>query len=433
MIYILISTIGLYIISAGLLEVDLFFGLVFPLANKSIYFIFGLFIILFFLVSFKTNFKFVKLPVELILIFFSYFLFIVLEAIASIGGGVGTKTMETIIIHAIISTMTVILVYNYCYFKMSKIGDPFTYFVKPYIYFSVYIALTGIIAWILITFLIVDPLEWLLPEGLFKQDTASFKLKGHVINTMPYGLGLVRFGQGGIDIQNLIEFLVFIPRASGLAREPHMMAIFLTPALFLIPFIFDSKENRSFIKFSRLILITFLLVLFSGTNLIILSSFVLLYFVRSLFIVNRHISTTTKLLVLSVIFITLFVLIVESNILNKIKSLSVSNTLNFLFGNLNNITMWGTPYYTQISRGLFSLLAQLLHLSIFAFLLFKNIFSRNVYFIPLFAPMYVLMHSMKTYQHLGFDPFYIFNMFILVMIIDRLKKENKKNYILSNT
>jgi len=432
MIYILISVIGYYIISAGLLEVDLFFGLVFPLANRSIYFIFGLFIILLFLVNIQTNFKYIRLPVEFMLIFFSYFLFIILEGFSSIGG-VGTGEMVNIIIHTIISTITVILVYNYCYFKMHKRGDPLIYFIKPYFFFSIYIALTGTIAWLLVTFLIVDPQAWLLPENLLKHDVTSLSVKGHAVYTMPFGLGLVLSGMGGIDIKDFIGFTFFAPRASGLAREPHMMAMFVTPALFLIPLLFDSRKNRSFIKFSRLVIIIFLLVVFSGANIIILLSFVFLYMVRSLFIVNRQILTKRKLLISIVTFITLYLIIMGSNIPSKFKVMSAYTNIDSLFGNIDNITIFGAPYYTQISRGLFSLLAQLLHLSIFGFLLIKNFFSRNNNFILLFAPIYVLMHSMKTYQHLGFDPFYIFNMFILVMILDRFKKENKRNYMLSNT
>ena len=98
MIYILISTIGLYIISAGMLEVDLFLGLVFPLANKNIYFIFGLFIILVFLVSIKTNFKYFRLPVEFIVIFSSYFLFIILEVFASIGDETAKEKTKSLLV-----------------------------------------------------------------------------------------------------------------------------------------------------------------------------------------------------------------------------------------------------------------------------------------------------------------------------------------------
>ena len=432
MIYILISVIGLYIISAGMLEVDLFLGLVFPLANKNIYFIFGLFIILVFLVSIKTNFKYFRLPVEFIVIFSSYFLFIILEVFASIGDETA-KEMGLVIINVFISTITVIIVYNYCYYFMHKRGDPLKYFLKPYFYLSLYIASAGILAWILIIFLFVDPMEWLLPENLMKHDVASLKSGGFHTYTMPYWLGLVRFGQlGGIDIQDLLGINILIPRASGLAREPHMMALYITPALFLIPIIFDSRKNRSFIKFSKLILIIFLLLVFSGTNIIILSSFVIFYLVRSQFILNRHISKKSKILIPLIIITILYLVIIKSNIPFRLDSaIAISNS--YLFGNIDNITMFGKPYYTQESRGLFSLIAQLLHLSIFAFLTFKNFFSRNDNFIIFLAPIYVLMHSMKIYSHIGFDSIYLFNMFILVMILDRFKEENKRYYMLNNT
>jgi len=417
---VIVSVLGLYILSFSILEIDKFFGLFFTFANYSIQFISFIFFFLFFVVLMRTRFKIILPNKYFFLIFLSYLFYIFSEVLSAMLSSSGERELAFIAYYTVLILFTIILLNSYYYVISLKNKSDNKYFIKAYISLCLYISVAGFIAWLLIVTQIVSFENWYLPDGLQKKDISALnENRSAPIYSMPFGLGMVMVGQGGIGIENLA---MFFPRATGLAREPHLIAFFISPALFLVHYV--SKNNKKILLY-RSIFILFLCVVFSATTILIFSFFGTLFLIRNIIIkkTTASIMLTRIIGLLFLLTLGLTFIINYTNIPGKILRVQDSNIYLSIFGDISNLQIIGKPIFIKNSRSIISFVFQIIHIATFSFILFKYFFSKSNKYFYMLGPIYLFFHSFKVYGHLSFDPMYIFSFFLSSIIIMDIRKE----------
>lgn len=213
----------------------------------------------------------------------SYLFVLLIEAILVICGYENPKQMFVMFIDTGIVMVALVMAYVYASNRLQP-RDALRFMLQPYCYLSIYIAAAGLAAWSLVFFNIVEPSDWYLPAGMLKKD--PFSNIGHAY-TMPYYLGIVLHGLGGGVFLGLN-----FKRACGLFYEPHIAAFFVTPTLFLLPFVFKERASKWKVRLTYVLLCAFLFVTHSVSSMAVLACIGVMFIGKTLMFdrsINRKI------------------------------------------------------------------------------------------------------------------------------------------------
>jgi hypothetical protein len=333
--------------------------------------------------GYKIRVNFSKMPVFYILSVLFLYLHFFQEIISSIIYGYGSFSVFGPLIF--LTVFWFILNYYASEYGVEKL-------IKIYIYVCLYISITGVLSWLIISFGFVDPTRWelnltQLTEGRFVRD-----LDGNLF-TFPYYLGVIIQGGGKYSLFGF-EFM----RACGLSTEPQYATFLVAPSLFMINIVY--KKSRLFKKAAYVLVILFLLIASSMTTYLILYVLIFLLLLK-----KRSLLGCVSLLLLIVLLYYYY----NQFAIHEYKSLLVEKFVYFrepfkkdvntifllgleLDGNLFSYGMTNTLGKTP---GLFNLLP---YLGVVGFSILSSVqffFSRSPYSLFGLSHLYVFLHLQK--------------------------------------
>ena len=184
----------------------------------------------------------------------------VVEGIVGIASGGQTRALIIGLINVSIVLFALVLAYLFAARRMDA-EAALRFLIRPYCYIAVFVAVAGLMAWLLVHLAIVDPGDWRDPPGMIKKIPLPGRER---VYAMPYYTSFVLMDSGA-------EFLgLEFSRATGLFREPNQAALFVTPALFLLPLVLRGRSNRRTLIPVSMLIVAFLIVTHSVMNLAIL-------------------------------------------------------------------------------------------------------------------------------------------------------------------
>jgi len=168
-----------------------------------------------------------------ILILGTYFLFAYFGTTNSIYVGDGQSEIGGIIL--LYALLGVVLCLSWSH-KSLEVGieEGLKYLLYPYIYFSLFISITGIVIWFLLTFGFINPLSH---AAVLSEITGSRFPRTHIYS-FPFKLNIAEFQSG-------YKFLSYpIIRMSGFSQESHEAGLFVTPVLFCIHYSYINSPRK---------------------------------------------------------------------------------------------------------------------------------------------------------------------------------------------
>lgn len=410
---IIIQILMLYIISRNLVVTSTFSTWYFPVTG-TVQFRYGilLFLITVLLGSGRTWF-WSRLRPRGALILASYAFVLVAAETVGLVGGQGAKRSIIIFLDAGLVMATLCATYIYATNRFER-EDAIRFMLKPYCYFSIYIAATGLAAGLLVFFKIVDPSDWWLPAGMMKHDPTANT--GHAY-TMPYYLGIILYGKGG-GVVGAFSF----KRICGLFYEPHICAFFVTPTLFLLPLVFKNGTPKWKIRSTYLLLVSFLFFVHSVANIVILTVIFVSVCIRKL-LLDR--AGTNKLFLVVLAAALVFVLwrgmnepgTMQSKAMPAMKRVVMEHVgiefADIVFGRDVRV-----PSRVSFGEGIpmSLLLALLFHRAIMVGFAIKLFFSRRQLWFMGGGALYLVGHSMKAYM-IFLSGLYLYGIFMFAIIL----------------
>lgn len=291
---------------------------------------------------------------------------------------------------------------------------------SSYIYFSYYISISGITAFILVNLNIINPTEWVEITQNFKKydegDNVQFdNLKG--LYSFPYYLSLVLTGDNKVDILGFSFY-----RLSGLSIEPGVATFLMTPAFFLA-----INYNRN--SYFPLLILIFILLCFSVANIIILISLFVLYS-------SKKIISSIGIYFFIIIFILFFFFWNEifndyfSFIVGKFSGDSMSNLLSewSIFKTSTSIVgfhIFSERDYNIENSILIFLLVWMLFFMMVGYLIIYYLAS-EIKFYQIFPLLYILMHSIKSPISFLFTYFFWYILILSIFLVVRDIRNSEK-------
>lgn len=301
--------------------------------------------------------------------------------------------------------------------------------VRPYIYLCLAVSATGLVAWLLVQTGAVEPRDWVPPQYLSEKINRKAQEAGGYLYSMPYYLGFVLSGASAKETLGAYQ-------ASGLSPEPHPAALFVTPALFFLPFAF-SEWRRWARVLASLLLLAFLAVVYSGTNAVILSTIALLFMVRQLVYSRRGLTPLYAVGLVALAYMVFTVL--GSFVLDlghaqfvelKLQGESGWDIKEFHTTLLNSGSLLGygmfqnpTGLLWKDSPGFLTAMAYWLQMAVLAAFGLRLFFSRGDLALPGLAFLYVAAHSIKDPPHILQFGFYLYILFIAVLAAAASRQE----------
>lgn len=322
------------------------------------------------------------------------------------------------------------LTLNTIYLKQRQKGNAKTALItliKPYIYFSIFIASISVIVFFLAKLNFIDLFSNPAPSGLSTyMDNNAETL--HTRYFTPLFITIISAGARGTNF--FMDTAIF----SGISHEPHIATYLMTPALFMMYGIKTISVNKKII-FSAIFFV-FFLIASSLTNLLVLVTIGVIYLLKLSLVNKRAISTLFIVSILVIVAMTTsFEALGLNNILLKINNSGGSKdySLHFINYILTPATIWGdgvfnVPYpYAKVDNigFIFSVLIILFYA--FGYLASaKAIFQSNklLQFVGL-ATLYFFLHSLKIIQLIFIYPFTVFILVILVKAFEVNKTPNQ--------
>ena len=377
----------------------------------------------------QTKFNFNHYDHSLIIIFLSFFftLFIIdFINITFLDYFPSSYLLLLIKIVSILSTF-IFLIYSASYQSFIR-NLTYIYLLPVY-----YISITGIIVFILLMLGLIDPNEWRELTVNFKKFSEGdaydyFKnqedknLRGFY--SFPYYLSLITAGD------NQASFFGYnFSRMSGLFIEPHIAAFIVTPAFFLSRLI-----GHNFLSY---IILVFLFMCASITNIAILIFLFFLYLVKNL---NYFI-----LVIFFLILVFSFFFILNINLYDSLSFIIEKFTSESFLESLSNYNFI-SPDKTLFGQYIFSTRDMdidnnsiFVKLTILTLVFITVIYGSAKYLLTsieytrIFPLIYVMLHSLKIVENLIFYYFFwyifIFSIFLFVENINLSNKgEKKTNY-----
>jgi len=206
-------------------------------------------------------------------VFGSYFLFVLFAMLNSIVAGTGYRKFGRIF--GVFFLLVILLSLTWAY-KSRKVGPEkaLKYILRPYVYLSLYISITGILIWFLLTFGLIRASNWLFT---LTEATKGIRLR-ESLYAFPFMLNLAEVNPGS----TFFGYPLF--RMCGFFEEPHQAGLFIMPCLFIIQYLYsDLSKKRQIYSF---LIGSFLVLTFSPTVLSILYFCISLYFIRRFGIIS---------------------------------------------------------------------------------------------------------------------------------------------------
>lgn len=327
----------------------------------------------------------------------------------------------TFILTALLST------YLYATSKFNQEGA-IRFILQPYCYLCIYVSITGLLSWILVSFDIVNPASWHIPAEMLPRNMTPDAMGSYY--TFPYFLGLVRRTVG--------SFLGFdLARACGLFHEPNYAFFFVAPAIFLLPLVFRGPELKAKLIWFRAIMVAFLLVVHAVAGMIALVFTMALMVAKYLTVRKAY---GKKFLV----FIGLILLGLLSVYSYQYEQGTISKKLggfNYMivnsFGLVNSDSLI-EPGIIALKRGdagedaihfkprsLISSLFQLLHITlVLGLALFMLLFWRGNWYLA-GAMIVCVISSFKNSIPLEFSGIYIYQLFVFSLLFNMFMKRHR--------
>lgn len=291
--------------------------------------------------------------------------------------------------------------------------------LKPYIYLVLIISLMTIMAYCIFWFADININEW-VPEYLKKSQEGTGSRK---LYFFPYFLSLILYGENE-------QFLFGIPvvRTAGLSIEPSVSTLLVTPAIFFIKY-----TTIKYKKIISLLLIIFLLLSFSVTNISILVFILLIYLVK-----EKKIVTLAMVAILAIVLIYLKQPYSnQRTILDKFDSSNISRitTINTHLNKLDSDSLIGYSFFAPRDLD-FNIISQTSIIISFLFYVLISVFfivillkiSKDKEYFYLFSILYIILHSIKTFTHFYFFAFPYFVMLMAVFISSAYGNNGNKGH-----
>ncbi len=293
--------------------------------------------------------------------------------------------------------------------------------VRPYIYLCLVVSATGLAAWALVQTGAVEPRDWVPPQYLSEKINRKAQEAGGYLYSMPYYLGFVL---SGASVQETLGTY----QASGLSSEPHPAALFVTPALFLLPFAFPDRKHWAKVL-AGLLILAFLAVVYSGTNVLILTTIGVLLMARQLVYGNRYMRPVY--IAGLAVFLYFMLTLLGSLLLDlghaqfielKLESQSGREFKEFHLSLLESDTLLGHGMFRDSGTapwgtvpGLLTATTFWLQAAVLAAFGLRLFLSRGDLSLPGLAFLYVAAHSMKDPPHILQFGFYLYILFMAVL------------------
>jgi len=294
------------------------------------------------------------------------------------------------------------------------------YILRPYVYLSLYISITGIIAWILLTFDIIQLENCLYDMNMITEVSTPNKY----LFAFPFKLNFAEICIGS----KLLSYQLF--RMSGLSMEPHQAGLFIAPSLFIIHYLYNTYSLVKLL--SSFIIGLFLLLTFSPTVVVILFICAILYGIMR----RNHLIILLLIIGVSILLIIFPIVMTHSSLIpfTQTREGSYQQWLNSI-NEIKNISLFGffgdgklEPVFSPVTVGegfgLGGLILLYIHFIIVVSICLYYLFKR--YAIIGLCPIYIILHFHKGVQI--DSPFYIYILFTTVVyyVLSFLRYDNNK-------
>ncbi|TES88646.1 MAG: hypothetical protein E3J94_07625 [Desulfobacteraceae bacterium] len=347
-----------------------------------------------------------------------FLFFVFVELVAAILSNNGIIKVRSLIVCVV--TFSILLSLASLIGSRTDADEGFRFILKPYVYFCLFIALAGTLAWLLIHFGLISMGSWdprdVAPIGnLYRKSGYGLR------QTYSFPLFL------GVIINQKIPYLN-IYRASGLSFEPHIAALFVTPSLFMLRYTLVNWSRKK-VLIANGFTICFLFLSMSTTNHFAMMFIGLLLLLRMKNAVYKFPFCILLAVMLfyyggSLMNNTNYFLMLQDKITNS-KSLASFNATVYALEDLKSTQSFmdlgiiqdkvGVAVLGPIRAGLLSLVAVTIQWVIPMFGGLTLFFSRKRTAMFGLCVIYVLLHSLKDLSHTLQYPFYFFILFITAM------------------
>lgn len=349
-----------------------------------------------------------------------YGLFLLLEGLLAIAADAGIKRALTTLLN--IGAFLLLLIVMFLWAgggEDAKKGLKFI--LRPYLYASLYMAVTGILVWILVSTNAVDPKKWPVPRDITPAGKTMY---------MPFYLSQVT----GEQEEDFLFFGFRLLRLSGLSKEPAQVALLITPALFLTPILFEGKAFRRRRRLVVGIFLVFLFFMASVTNWIILFALLPLLFLRyrrkSLLFLFLALTLVGSIFLFKGVRERLGVEEYEKNIVRHkldtrtakgltARYINYWNTKEIvgsgLFGTLEQREAEAGRMKVILPRGALSIITEHLLYLVLVLIALRLIMTRQRGALFGFALLYLVAHTQKDPVHVLEFPFYTFILFCVAI------------------
>ncbi len=378
------------------------------------------------MVSFVRDFTLIKPKFDISFFFFLYII-IALFIDILISVVIGSETF--------LRAGSFIMLYALFYFFLQRVyhsgqdpGETLKMMLKPYVYFAIFIVVTGVVIYLLASLKIVDIEGYAIPsiygyEYTKEIDPSSEFFIGESYLLTPYYITILSTDS------RIGPFLPYV--LTGMSYEPHISCFFVLPSFFLLRLFF--KNTRLYVLMAFYVI--FLLFSLSVTAILTFTMVVVISFLLR--------ANTKKFLIAGSLFVVATVIFVNSELFELLREFfnykinvsdSKSVSANFIDKILSPneivgdgvLTVPDNQFVTDRS-GLYESLYFLFYYAFIIYAIVKLILRKNDFSSLIgFALMYLFIHSIKFPYHQLNYPFTFFLVFIGLKYTDIRLKLNEK-------
>jgi hypothetical protein len=365
--------------------------------------------------------------------FFLFFIFIETAVLGFIQNEVFFRALTMLVLWASFGFFIIVLL-NKFYVQQHNIYLAILKLCKPYVFLSIAIIISSMLALLLILVDVIDPYNYSIPYFLGYEFTKEITAESDFFISENHILF-----PGYLSIVSPVER--FLPvNLRGWSYEPHIATFFITPSIFLLHLYFKNIKYLFYVLY-----VIFFIGASSVTNLVAL----LLVFIAFIFsrIMHNKIFSFFKLIIFSFIVMFIFILLshnleiidkIINFVLYKFSDKSTSADLSSLYmGHIispSQLISGGGIFvipdhstYLELDVGLFG---SIYYVSLFVFFIVGIIYlllQKNVFHLSFgLALLYFFIHSLKLPMHLINYPFFMFMFFILLLNLIAVKMSSQR-------
>ena len=285
--------------------------------------------------------------------------------------------------------------------------------LKPYVFFCLFNSVIGVIVFLLIQINIIHLENWSIPSFFqINQDFSSGRVSQQ---SMPLYLTLVN-----------VDLFAGVHRFSGLSIEPHTYALFTTPAVFYLFYVFSHWSFRK--KIIGIGIIIFHLIL--TISITFYSMFIiitLLFFIRNISFISK-IKINHIVSILTLITVCIYTLISYYDFEFLLNTLENKLMLEFFYDQGYHTSVWADYLYPDYLVGTGLLISPevrewgfiflLLYSCVFIFSIIVGLwlfFKRSSESLLGLGIVYFFLHLIKDPMHSFPAPFLIYLYFVTAL------------------